>query len=92
MRANNELARLFAWLTLLFRDHTETRYKHYKHCNAVQTLALHNRTGLLKGHSCGPQVVIVRTSDGRPCTDIVQRDTVEALYCKGLMAKGYTSK
>jgi hypothetical protein len=24
---------VFAWLTLLFRDHTETRYKH---CNAVQ--------------------------------------------------------
>ena len=40
------------------------------------TLALHNCTGLLKRHSCGPQVIVVRTSDGRPCTDIVQRDTV----------------
>ena len=66
-------SQVFARLTLLFRSHTATQYKY---CNAVQILALHHRTGLLKGHSCGPQVVIVRTSDGRPCTDIVQRDTV----------------
>ena len=30
-----------------------------------------------EGSSCGPQVDVVRTSVGRPCTDIVQRDTYE---------------
>ena len=73
-------SQVFARPTLLFRSRIELSTN-------VQTLALHHRTGLLKGHSCGPQVgsdcltsetfeteTIVRTSDDRPCTDKVQRD------------------
>ena len=65
VRANNELSQVSTWPALLLgRTHF---------CTDTGPSPPHRPT---EGSSCGPQVVVVRTSDGRPCTDIVQRDTV----------------